>query len=357
MKKTKTTSAKTSVVARNFALARKIALLGFALALFALPQQVRAAKADTITVATKSAELTSDGNKTGFRMDFDKKKWMYCIIKCNGLYHKDIKAETASQKFVISINGKVVINEDCLGEKIYTFYLDNPTDKTVPNQTIRVEGRMESVHGAIHTKGNIEVRLFTEEPEVFYVTKLEYTGKPVRTANEFVEVFTDMRINNSKQETGESITVRYTNKRSLTWQKTSSHAERFGFSAGYKAPDSGGIEGGIYFEETIQHSYFEGGAEERQEEQTYTSKFSLKPKEKHRMFVMQHRETWEVPYTMEAYVWDKDGKKTYYVINDKYIYRNSPSNTIMHDDPDSPEEPTSKEVKKTKWREDADYGS
>lgn len=346
----KATSGKIAAAGRNYAMARKIALLGFAVALFALPQQARAARTDTITVVTKSVELTSDGDKYGLRMDFDKNKWRYCIIKYTGFYHKDIRTETASQKFIISVNGKVVINEDCLGEKIYRLPLEGS------DQKIRVEGRMERVHGAIHAKGSVEVKCLTEMPNVFYVSTIEYdTKNAVRTINPPLEVSTVTKINDSKQTIREEATVKYHNRRSVTWQASSSHAEHFGFSVGYKpSSDQGGIEGKVFFEETIHHDYSKGETEEISKEQEFTSKFKLKPKEKHRMFVMQGSETWEIPYTMTGYMWDEDGVKTYDTIKDKYVFKSSTSNTIMHEDPDDVEKPAEVMSVKNGWQTSSD---
>lgn len=326
----------------------KLLLACLATALISLPQQAYAAKPDTITIETKTFKLDtkSFNSEVELAHTFPKEKWQYCIIKCSGNFQHVISGKP-SQKFIITINQKKVgvINEEIHGEKIFRFDLDGT------EQELIVKGRMETCNLATSASGTVEVICLTEKPGVFYITKISYdTANAVHIAHPPVEMDSDVRKNHSKQTTSEEMTVRYTNKRSVSWQETSSHSEHFGFSIGYKPGSAtGGPEGSSFFEETIRHDYSNGEVEETSKEQVYTSKFDLKPGEEHRMFVMQNKETWEIPYVMEGYTWSEDGTRTYSTTEGKYIFNNSVSNVVMHDDPSDPTPPVEGYRIMTKW--------
>lgn len=286
---------------------RILLIVLFAVSIALAPQAARAD--DNSSTVKKSVELQSGGWLVREKVDlhslnFDEDKWVYCIIKVKGHWQKDI-THKPSQKFNIQVNGKKIFDGELYGDKTLTMNLGETT------QTVNVTGYMQCCNAATNAKGSIEVICFREKPGIFYVTEVTYDVKNARLLDspELPVGRETIEENKTDEESGGTYKVTYTETNSLTWEKSFEHAESIGISIGYKAGDGGGFEAMGSLAANFKTAYKTGSTEQKSESIERSTSYKVPPHTTKRIFVVQTKNIYEMPYTMKGYTLDENGKR------------------------------------------------
>jgi len=282
-----------------------------------------------VQTQTWEQELRSFNSKTLINMEFPKGKWEYCVIKVKGHWEKDL-THRPSQEFHIKVNGTDVLNTQLHGETTITHDLDKSKE-----QVIRITGQMETCNMANRARGTIVVTCYSEAPGTFHVTEVLYDTKHAETLNKTTVSADERTIDNSNSsvQADESITLSYTESKTITWEKTFAHTESVSVSAGY-TPSS--ATGGGNFSATIgatfNTGYKNGQATTNTETRQYTTRVVVPPHQRHKIFITQEKIDIRIPYKLKGYVVQEDGSKKEKTIDDTCVFTNVHATTVTHSD-------------------------
>lgn len=290
------------------------------------------------SVYSKHQDLRHEGSMVGVKqnirgLDFEAKKWTYCIVRLNGYYQKDI-THRPSQKFCVMLNGKTIFDDKLKGEKVLEIALDGS------EQRIEVTGYMQCVNAATHMAGKVTVDCFLETPGAFYVTQVHYQKEDaVRLSDEFISADEKIIYNDSNLPVTESVSLSWTESKTLTWQKTFSHTEQIGFSIGYKASSVGGFEAMLDFDAQFKTEYQNGSAEVTSKTLTHDSSVTVPPHTHHEIYIEKTKAAYVMPYYLEGYILNSDGTRTHQNRKDKCIFTYISFVTVKHKDLGSKQDP------------------
>lgn len=304
--------------------------------------------ADKDSYETKTIHLEYKGPGLGHRLnianrlDFpaeEKSSWKFCVITIIGNWEKDI-THKPSQEFLINVNGVEKFSKQLKGTTHISFKLPYNTKE------VKVGGYMEGCNMATHISGSITVTCFREAPGVFYATQIIYdTDKAIRGKDEQITADEKNIYNDSPRDANESIELSYAESKSLSWNKSSSHSENIGISVGWKANSTtGGLEAMASFNEKFETSYSQGSVEQKSAIKTYKTSVIVPPSAHHRIFLVQNKVTYTMPYTLIGYTLEYDEKNNIITQKpDKHsgecIFSNIDSHSVYHSDLSTNAEP------------------
>lgn len=301
MKNLKTSSRK--ITDSNFGMVQKIFMFCLVTMFLTLPLVQFAQES---SVVRDSIYLENKGTNWK-EFTFDPDQWQYVIVKLNGTYQKDFTGKP-SQHFDIAVNGKNIYNGDLHGGATATHSIDG--DK---NAKLVVTAKLKSANGAsTYSAGEVKVLAFREKPGLFYVTEVIYDTKKAKIvdSSEPLKGIETIEENNTDEESSGTFKAVYTETSSLTWEKSFEHSESVGISIGYKTGGTGpGIEAMASLAANFKTAFKTGSTEQKSETIERSITYKVPPHTTKRIFAVQNKLTYTMPYKLKGYTLDDNGNK------------------------------------------------